>query len=265
MPAPVYPFDPLGNNPLNIVPNELHTISAVGPNDYQVIIPRCAPFHRAGFTLLREDGSLMYEGIDYTFANEFYMATMNIGTAVYGSVNIFNKTLSETLRIENYKTIGGDWTIDDVAIAQALARINQDPRNITWEQLVNLPYQFPPVNHNHVLDDGTRVTQLYTALENINITLRETLGQSFIEHKAQINAHGVTTLLLNLEKVANYRPATDEEAAELSANDLYATIHTANIVASMLAFNAQVESMAIYTDALQSEAARVMDLINTGV
>ena len=51
-----YDFDPTGSLPANLVVDELHTITEINANTYNIIIPEFAPFYTNNLSVVYNDG-----------------------------------------------------------------------------------------------------------------------------------------------------------------------------------------------------------------
>ena len=84
-----YPFDPVGNNPLNRIVNEQHVLSS--PNDarlYRFIIPSAAPFFPDSAVIQFRNPDMtirtLVEGVDYYFGHHFISASKACAKPVVG-------------------------------------------------------------------------------------------------------------------------------------------------------------------------------------
>jgi len=163
-----YPFDPNGTSDDNIVSDEYQAISPVQQGEFHYIIPRRAPFYRDGFKLWHvETGEELKEGVDFHFGHQFQAATLNTAKAVYGSIVFLRYDLAGNVRIGQYRTVGGPWTLDEVTIVGLLVQRHLNPRTTYWDNVVNLPTAFPPVDHEFSVDDLVGMSDVTTSLSNI--------------------------------------------------------------------------------------------------
>lgn len=169
MPAP-YAFDPTCRNPDNLILDERHTITVRNSYDFNYLIPDYAPFFTRDFKVYTKTnlGVKQYftEGVDYVFGFRFIQGTVSTGLPLYGSLQFINRQFSGDLWLE-YRTLGGDWNLTATKIQKILAEWRHNPVLSTWEQVANLPYQFPPTSHNHNVEDLTTVKDLIAAIRQI--------------------------------------------------------------------------------------------------
>lgn len=234
IPSTTYPFDPTGVSATNLITAERQIIPAANSKGFVLMIPFAAPYFRASLQItFVPNGRVLVEGVDYYCTHYFYEATTSIGQPIYGSITILDKTLAGAVDF-TYQTIGGDWTIDDNRIQQILTETMLDPRVATWEQIVDLPYQFPPSDHQHdVNTDATRVTDVVDAIYDVAEAIREQNSGTNETHLTDYNnPHQTTAAQVGLGNVLNARMATNQEAIDGTANNLY--INPANLNAALM-------------------------------
>lgn len=194
----LYPFDPSAVNPECLITGESHSLIQPLDSDYHIIIPRAAPFHTKDLVLVHvPSGKRLVEGIDFTLTHEFWAASHTIGTGVYGSILIHDTNLTGEFRLDQYRTVGGDWTLNDAEIVEIVANLVLNPRTTFWEQIVNLPHQFPVVNHSFDIEDWYGASDIVEKLEQINQSIllsgrsKQTKGRSELPPiQAVTNHHG---------------------------------------------------------------------------
>ena len=176
---PRYAFDPHARVPANLVTNERHTLTPKNGYTYHYIVPDYAPFFVIDLKVykLTQLGAKQYlvEGVDYKLGFEFLQAVNSTGIPVYGAISFINRTLTGDVYIE-YRTVGGDWTISANKIAEIIAELQYNPVYTTWEQVANIPYQFPPTEHSHDVKDMTSFQDLLTVLRALGERLNGGAG-----------------------------------------------------------------------------------------
>ncbi|MCK9234801.1 MAG: hypothetical protein M0R77_00635 [Gammaproteobacteria bacterium] len=224
--VPTYPFDPTGTAVSNRVTNEQHPLTASNYRDYQLIIPRYAPFYETGLVLRYRDlsGNIrpLTFGIDYYLGHQFQSASRSVGKSLYGSIYILDKTLTGIIIIDNYQTIGGMWNIDENKIAEILADRTHNPLITTWEQVNDLPVYFPPIDHPWNIYDMVGMSDVKEALDSIQDAIRASGEGSIDDHiNNHNNPHNVTKAQVGLGNVNNYNIATDAQTVTGTATNLY--------------------------------------------
>lgn len=144
-----YPLDMSGNNPENLVKNEIHTVSEAHFRDYYFLVPNFAPFFVDNFSLVLSNNGNdipLAEDVDYSFALQYVTGTRVTGKVMYGGVTLHNLNLNGILKV-TYQTLGGDQTADRLVILSTLADKAYNPRTTIWDILTNVPRAFPPSPH----------------------------------------------------------------------------------------------------------------------
>lgn len=218
MSAPnTYTFDPAGTNPANLITSELHVLTPGAGNSFQFVVPNNAPFFGASLQLRlkKPDQTIipLVEGTHYHLSHKFIAASHQCDAGIYGSVTFINNQTEGLLMIDTYRTLGGTWTIDVNQQTQILSDILRNPRVIAWEQVANLPYAFPPVNHLQDVASLVGADAIVTALNLIATTLAAQAGQTTIVLPAVTPSKSQ----IGLGRVQNYPVATLNELAAQTA------------------------------------------------
>lgn len=227
-----YPFDPTGSATTNAVANERHVLSPPAWSDYYFIVPKYAPYFRDSLRVIhRPSGKLLVEGKDYHCTHYFHAASHGVARRVYGSITMLDKTLTGVAEI-SYQTIGGDWILDASADLSRLTNTQLNPRITTWEQVVDVPYQFPPIDHEWDLENLKGVEAILPILEAMTEAIRESAGSDFQAHIKDVNnPHKVTKDQVGLDQVQNLPLANIAEAQSGSLNTRYMTpVRTKNLI-----------------------------------
>lgn len=229
---PQYPFDPTGLAETNKVV-EVVAVKSRGILDHYYVVPRAAPFY-AESAVLRlypagtnpnnpSQGIALVEGVHYNFGYRFSQASHTIGMPVYGAITFYDRTLEGQLRLE-YQTLGGSWTLDDQTMGELLLNYIVNPRIAQWEQLVELPHQFPVVNHSFSIDDFVGMSEVVDELSDIERAILQSNAGGLTDHLADYNnPHRVTKAQVGLGLVDNYPSATLGEAQAGTANNRFMT------------------------------------------
>lgn len=220
---PVYPFDPDGNAATNLV-REQQPIESTDVFDYFYIIPKQAPFYAEGVKLVMYPGGReLKEGVDYNFGHHFRAASHTIGQAVYGSISFYDHGLKGIVDME-YQNLGGAWTLDEARIVEILANEIRNPRITTWETIVELPFQFPVVNHKFDVEDFTGMSDAVDEMKGIKQAILDSGSRKLDLHIADYtNPHKVTKDQVGLGLVDNYPTAAVGEAEAGVANNRFMT------------------------------------------
>lgn len=229
---PQYPFDPTGLATSNKV-TETQAIESRGMFDHYYIIPRSGPFYAetvrlrlypAGANINNPaGGEPLEEGLHFNFGYHFAHASHTIGKPVYGAISFYDRQLTGQLRME-YQTLGGDWVLDDQKMTELLGNVAYNPRTATWEQVVELPHQFPVVNHDFNIDDFVGMSEVVDQLEDITDAINQKTAGGMADHvNAKNNPHEVSKDQVGLGLVDNFPTAAPAEATGGTANNRFMT------------------------------------------
>lgn len=196
----LYPFDPTGKLVSNLVSNEPHLLSQTAWSDYFFIVPKFAPYFRKSLKAYGPSGRLLVEGVDYFCTHWFHAASHQVADGVYGSISFTDRTLAGQAKV-TYQTIGGAWAFNDQALLQRLVDSKLNPRITTWEQVVDLPFQFPPIDHEWDVKDLTGMSEVVVAVDRITESLKEASPTDIAGHiNDHNNPHQVTADQLDVYK-----------------------------------------------------------------
>lgn len=149
-----YPLDVSGTAPTNLVRNELHTITAENRDQSRILIPSYAPyFRRSLIVTVRSTGVQLVEDIDYTCEYRGNgQQHMEDYSPIYGGIRFLDPELTGEFSL-TYQTIGGEASINGINAAKALMNKANDRPDVTWQELVGKPLDFPAIEHVHSAKD----------------------------------------------------------------------------------------------------------------
>lgn len=222
-----YPFDPRGDKASNLITAERHVLSPPAWKDYHFIIPKLAPFFRGSLVLRHLDtGRELVEGVDWLASHRFIDASRATAKPIYGSITLFDKKLTGVVELVSYQTLGGDWTIDGDTITQILVQKHSNPRITTWEEVVDVPFQFPVIDHEYDLADLVGMSEVREAIDSVAdaISINSEIGPTVNNHLAnRNNPHQVSKMQVGLGNVEDLPIATRAEALEGMSDSAYMT------------------------------------------
>jgi hypothetical protein len=128
------------------------------------------PFYKNNHQVYRIQSNgtplLLTYGVDYILGHKFVDASKQTNRLVYGSVAIINDAISGTIRLEaNY--VGGNYELTTQRVNEALANITSNPRDVSYEQLLNIPEAFPPGPHQHTENEEAGIDQVIEGIQDI--------------------------------------------------------------------------------------------------
>lgn len=171
---PVFPFDPAGQSPANLIANEQQVLSVINGANFHFVVPESGPYFATSLVVTITDGAgavkTLVEGIDYLCAHEFISASRACAMPIYGSISFLDLTLAGIVKLK-YQTLGGDWTLNTATIAVILSDTVRNPRITAWEQITNYPVGFPPIPHQWNLVDMIGMKEVVAGLSAIEVAI----------------------------------------------------------------------------------------------
>lgn len=219
-----YPLDVTGLEVSNKIENEDHSIQPPAGEMSVFIVPNAAPFFRQGLIVEMVGGSApLVEGQDYYLGHRFYAASNNIGREIFGSIVLINRNLSGTLRLKQYQTLGGAFTLDNTEIVEDLTKSLYALRVVTWDQVLGVPVALPTIEHQEPVEDLKGWGDAITALQEL-VTAAEQAAQDVDVPPADVDhtfkQPWILTTQSNLNGITGrgYYMATTTNAAAVSRN-----------------------------------------------
>lgn len=222
-----YPFDPTGTLASNLIPPEQIVVNAVNYRDYHFVVPRWAPFFVDGANLQFTDTNgatrTLVMGVDWIPCFEFISASRACAKPIWGGIQFLDTQLAGVLTV-TYQTLGGIWTIDLAKISELLAYALHNPRVTAWEEVVDQPMKFPPIDHEWDLVDMVGMSDVVNKLTEIENVIRTAQGGDWSAHVNNFNnPHQTTAAQVGLGNVQNYPIASAADAAAGTSNIAYMT------------------------------------------
>jgi hypothetical protein len=214
-----YPEDRTGTRAGNLITGEEHTLTPDNNRNFHFIIPKFAPFYGTSIKVFKSiNGTLMplVEGTDFHLSLEFTSATLSTGKPVYGAISFVDLSLDSNVIID-YRTVGGQWTLDTQEMLQVIANIVFNPRGLTWDQIAGRPESFGPTEHTFDFNNLLTEQQLGDKLIEIRDAILAA-GQTNSSHEDRIdNPHNTTAAQLGVGEFYQKGIASVSEA--IAGND----------------------------------------------
>lgn len=223
MTNPTLEFDDTASNPANFIKAEPHIVSEINSQTERMIIPDCAPFYVQDYGMrhIDEAGEIrpLYEGVDFFFVMPYLGAMYGTAKAAYGGVVLNNEFAKGRIEVD-YRAIGGPWVADVNMVRQNLIEGSYNPRVVDWDVVTNVQQTFPPLDHEHLLPDMTRITDVLEHLRAMTEAIANgehvnNLAAAFYTWIAQKNPTGLTPGDLGIPESALREGATDQEVASM--------------------------------------------------
>lgn len=226
----VYDFDPTGRSSVNLIKNERHTITPENRTPQNVLIPGYAPFFRQSLVVTdMATGLPLQEGIDYTVEWPIVSTSDDLEgyTPVYGGIQFIDEEITGQFELQ-YQTIGGQWALDGVAVAQALANQANDPLTTTFEEIIGKPIKLPPLEHVHAIEDFVGFEDLCNAVDRLGSTLELLIREDKDSHPGYETLVDVYFLLQDL--VNGLTTKTDKTNEKLASEITRVTNDTNSLI-----------------------------------
>lgn len=160
-------LDTSGTNPANRF-SQAFVLPAAQYKNFRCVMSPRGPFYRNNHQVyhIQSNGTplLLDEGRDYLLGHKYVDASQQTNRVIYGTVCVINSALLGSIRIDaNY--VGGPWELTTQRVIEALANISSNPRDVSYEQLLNIPDAFPPGPHEHTENEAAGIEQVVDGIE----------------------------------------------------------------------------------------------------
>lgn len=184
-------------------------------NNRREFLVRRAPFFSRNFVLRKKGvNTPLVLGRDYVFAHPFSKFALEFNRNAYGSVVLLKPFTNEELEVD-YDTIGGPFVLDQAAFIELATGILVNPREANWDDLVNVPTEWPPEPHEHPADQTYDYTEMMVALNSLVLSIQtdptKTEALDLIKRHMKDSldkAHKSDKETVGLGKVDNFETAT---------------------------------------------------------
>lgn len=162
---PLRPFrfeeDRTGLNPNNLVPNEEHTLPAVGA---RFLVTKRGPYYTESIRVVEKNtGRVLAPHLQYRCLQLEEEQTLLSGKEVCSVVVITDPTVTEAVLI-TYQAYGGWLSYSITAVVEMIEALQLDETEVTWGQIVGVPDRLPAAPHRHPLSDVYGWHKLFPAL-----------------------------------------------------------------------------------------------------
>lgn len=189
----LYPLDIDGTNDFNYIKDEIHTTVYHHDSTGHFIVPKCSPYHLKDFKVyLRGHQSKerveLKEKIDFEHTLAYRGASENIGSLVYGAIEIKNPNFAGVIELE-YRTIGGDQILNTDEILRDIVEGVFNPRVSHWDFVANARCLWPPKRHDHNAEDTTDYQDLVAAIHSLAENMAKGNGEVVNQLKAHLDKY----------------------------------------------------------------------------
>lgn len=245
-----YPLDYTGVAPSNLIVNENITLPA---QTYRAFSPLYAPYFGKNIVITDLATSQSLTPSQYQLYNLVAAPSAIAGAnnSLYSAVIILDANVSHSISV-TYQTVGGAYSVGYDSLVSLINNLINNPRPVNWNNIGNLPTNFPENFHLHSLGSTVGWEFLAAELEQLRVAIQlgdqvkkdfvlqyidtaiaamnltqaalTSSGTPFALHVSDINnPHSVTPTQIGLGLVQNYATATDAQAYAGVATNLYIT------------------------------------------
>lgn len=189
----LYPLDTTGTNPINFIHNEMHTVNFHHDITGTFIIPKCAPFFMRDFVVefkgtQTDDWIELKRDRDWEFQLMYRGATEIVSAVIYGGIEIKNQTLNGQIRLR-YRTLGGDQILDTNGVYREILEHNFNPREKYWDEIAKTRCIYPPLRHEHNIEDTYGYKDMIEALYKIAETIAKSNEEAMVYIKDKVDKY----------------------------------------------------------------------------
>ncbi len=198
----LYDFDETGLHPDNRITNEVHTLAVINSPSKNFIVPKNAPFFAESMVVTdTTSGVTLIRGIDYEITHKFKEAFDTMNRNIYGSITILDVARVGPFTL-TYQTLGGDFvTTATQAIANGFDLLS-NLTNVLWENIASVPAVFPPVHHDHVINDIDGVKEFLDEMQAIRSALENPYHLLHLDDVQDLGVKFIDPLLLKFDDLS---------------------------------------------------------------
>ena len=145
----VYPLDPTGVNPTNLVVGEIHTTLN---RTIRAVVTNYGAFFGPSMSIQDLTSGLTLNSSQWYPAQLYTQPTLQYGTAIYSLIMITDPNVSDNIAL-TYQALGGPYSTSQSALVDYINNLDLDARPASWPQIINKPDGYTPSPHLH--DVGT--------------------------------------------------------------------------------------------------------------
>jgi hypothetical protein len=264
MPLIRYPLDATGLNPDNRVVGEIKTLANT---QVKAVVPTYGPIYADGLVVVDNLTNIpLVKGIDYSCVQLLQEATLRFGKEIFEVILIKKPDVSSTVRI-NYQVLGGLFQNNAAGIESLYQAVMNNNTPISWENVLNKPYEYTPTLHNHMLQDVVGFEPLVVALERVRNAITLTDVASFEALIAWVND---MLVLVGTDKAnsVHTHPVSDVVDLQTIVNNLQngkANLTDFNNLAALVASLDVNKASVTGLNTLITEVAALENAVNTQV
>ena len=221
----ILPLDPTGTRESNLITDEIHAITPpVGWEEYYFIVPFRGPFFdNDKLKIVHIDsGYELKQGEDFNLGYKYLTASRSCRRPIYGAITL-RRHFAGALKLQ-YASLGDVWSIDQVKALELMGSALRNPIVTAWDQVVQYPTVFPPLDHHQNVDSLVGMTETIASIDRITAAIldKNAGGSATGMHILDFNnPHRVNKEQVELGFVMNFPMANELEARAATRSDRY--------------------------------------------
>lgn len=194
-----YPLDLTGTAPTNLTLDERVVLPRTKSRAFS---PRNGPFFANSSFVLRSlpSGKILVPEVDYTSLFLYESATFKTNQPICGIIHVTNPDYDGEFSYD-YQVVGGNFSSNVEAIAQAIEALELDGRAVHWDDVLDKPVLFPAAPHMHHVNDLYGMDALIAALEAQTKAITE--GDSLMKSQILERLARQETTITQLQSITN--------------------------------------------------------------
>jgi hypothetical protein len=230
----VYPLDPSGSSPANLVVGEVHqTVNRVT----RAVVTNYGAFFQNSMIVTDLATGLTLNSSQWYPAQLYEQPTLMYGQAIYSLIMITDPTVSDNISM-TYQALGGPYSTSQQALVDYINNLDLDDRPASWPQIINKPDSFTPSPHLHDVGDIYGFEYIVQSLDRLSYAIQvgdasyndsilayvdaqnSNLGAELTSLQAQLTAH--------IQNYANPHQVTAAQVGAYTIAQTTAAINTAS-------------------------------------
>lgn len=242
------PLDTTGVAPDNFIEGEVHTLVTVTNRDARVTVLHHGRFFTNGLVVRDNNGVKLTPHIDYQATYLYRKLSMAYAQEICGVIVVTNPNVTARIHVD-YHALGGQYEFVTPALRDTLDALTYTEQSLSWGSVIGKPKEYPVAEHthkfwqlyglestNHAIDDlaDARLVGRVPVNNELQRYIDYLLDLTKQELDANRNAltahiedltdpHLITKTQVGLPRVANYPVATQQQANDRVADDVYLT------------------------------------------
>jgi hypothetical protein len=148
LPTWIYPIDPTGNNPDNLVAAEPQTLDT---RRFRVIALNNGAFYGDSVVITDVATGLPLNSTQWYPSILYPQPSQQFGFPAYAVIVVTDPSVSQNVTVK-YQVVGGEYSYSQEAAVTQINALNLDNRPIAWPNVIDTPSDYPPAPHYQNFD-----------------------------------------------------------------------------------------------------------------